>query len=160
MVWIDLAKGSALITINDRLQKVNLTLAKITRRLGFLRGRAFYRIQGTNPKTNKPYDFQEIPILSFEDGGFGGSDASGTDFVSESNSRNISISVNRSWLDIHANLFPRYILAVRFLENSALVPVSVKNQAIGDDTTTATINLFESKIVEFKSTSVSFGSFL
>jgi|GEM_PF-1901597 len=147
-------------TINDRLQKVNLRLATIARRLGFLRGRAFYRVKGTNPATNKPYDFQEIPILSFEDGGFGGSDASGTDFVSESYSRNISISVNRSWLDIHAKLLPEYILAVRFLEDSTLVPVSVKNQVVGDDTTTATINLFEAKIVEFKTSNVSFGSFL
>lgn len=114
-------------TVNQRLRKVNIRLAGISRRLGYLSGRVFFRVLITGEEV-------ELPITDFRDRGIS---ANNTKAGIEMQAHRFSLQVSRDWVDEFRSIPGEYWIEY---EGSRL-KCEIENMIIPDQATEASLDL-------------------
>ena len=132
-------------TVNERLRRVGDRLSKIDRRLGFLEARFYWRSSGTN-EFYQPYEWQELPLWSASNSGFGATDGGDRVFIGEQKERSFSVKVNKDWFEAHRGNELRYEYGFKFSDTDELKPCSFLNHSVNDTDTFSTISFQEVRL--------------
>lgn len=116
--------------LNARLRRVDLTLAQIDRRLGFLQGRAYFQALGATT-------FTEVLIFDFHDEG-----ASAKKLETEESvyAHRFTIRVDRDWIEANQES-DGATWAVSRDEGVTLIPCEKESEVFQDGDTFATMTL-------------------
>lgn len=132
-------------TVNQRLRRVGDRLAKIDRRLGFLEARFYWRSSGTN-EFYQPYEWQELPLWSASNSGFGATDGGDQVFIGEQKERSFSVKVNKDWFEVHRGNELKYEYGFKFSTDDTLKPCTFLNHSANDADTFSTISFQEVRL--------------